>query len=111
MRLLVFFYEALILICDQIRNDSFTYESDAKLRSYLKTTCLHKGRNYKRKMSGSRFIVSTEQIESMGSDYGSSLEAEQEDAYQKKKELYGIDLSQVVSNEKIIPPKMIGGFP
>ena len=88
------FYEALELLCEQIQNELFIYKDDKGFKTYLKTTCLNKTREYKRILKGSAFISASETLEETAKDYEELVDTLQREVYNRKKALYGIQLDK-----------------
>jgi hypothetical protein len=82
------FYDALLILCENIAEGKFKYKGDAQFKGYLKTICLNKTKEYERSVRGSRYIIipddlNDSEIHDFENLYGEIRAAE----YEKKKNL------------------------
>jgi hypothetical protein len=96
------YYDALLILCEQIAEGKFNYQGDAQFKGYLKTICMNKTKEYERIIKGGSYLIAPEDLnDSEVSDFEELYDEIRITEYEKKQNS-GVEVS---INE------LIGSFP
>jgi hypothetical protein len=97
------FYHSFLNVKEDIRNNICRYKGEKAFRSYFKTACFLTAQNFMRIERRPDFFTTLEEVYEHNVEFSQELEITRQEEYQRKKQLYGIDLFEVDAGEDITP--------
>jgi len=90
--LLGLFHDAFLYFDEKYKSGKFEFREYESFRSYFKTACLNKAKEFRRYIKGPQYIISYENLNQYEEEFEQSVEEQRNEEYQEINQLYGIDL-------------------
>jgi DNA-directed RNA polymerase specialized sigma24 family protein len=102
------FYEAYIILSEQIKSNTFIFQDESKLKRYFITICLNKAREYVRTIK-QQYLISSEDIEEYHEQFVDKYEEIREQEYLGRIS-EGFELDFNASNSTKFPISVLNAF-
>jgi len=103
------FYDSYLDFAGKVRDGKFSYVSDSAFKSFFKTACSHKAKEYNRKYNRYNEWLSEDFIEKNFESYEDLFQENKKTEYDLAYEKYGIDLSSTETDHEF-PVDVIKAF-
>ena len=97
------YYHAYLYVKCRINEDKFSFMGDDAFRSFFKTACMHQAREIMREQAGPDYIPPYDEFIDEYDDTQEIYTEIQSAEYQRKLDMYGIDLKSVEAQEDRLP--------